>query len=59
MNDTFPVGALDAPDFRDYIAEQILGKVIAPMFGVWATQAGRDYWKPKETKKKAPKSIKF
>jgi hypothetical protein len=31
MNDERPVGALDAPDSRDYIAEQILGKDDAPL----------------------------
>lgn len=31
MNDTQPSGALDRPDFRDYIAEQILGKDDIPL----------------------------
>jgi hypothetical protein len=29
-----------------------LSKIIAPIFGVWATKEGREYWQPKEEEKK-------
>ena len=28
--------------------EDTLSKIIAPIFGVWATKEGREYWQPKE-----------
>jgi hypothetical protein len=42
-----------------FSTDSALDKVIAPIFGVWATQAGREYWEPTETKKSKTTSIKF
>ena len=32
--------------------EDTVSKIIAPIFGVWATKEGREYWQPKEEKEK-------